>query len=90
MTVRGFTECQLRNTGQMWITGVQVSASSAAHLAYLLDRAGHSQPAQRLGIAIDRNVDDFGLLPGEDAQMLDVLDDPVDGLAALRKALLGR
>ena len=71
----------------MWIAGVQLSDSSAAHLAALLSRAGHSHPAQRLGIAIDRNVDEIALLPGDSARIIAVLHDPPADLERLREVL---
>jgi hypothetical protein len=72
----------------MWIAGASLSASSAALLALLLTRAGHSRLAQRLGIAVDRNVGHFELLPGERTQILAVLDDPPEALAELRSVLV--
>ena len=71
----------------MWMAGVSLSSNSAAVLALRLDQAGNSSLSQRLGIAIDRDVGSFALLPGERADVVDVLDDPPDGLRQLRNAL---
>lgn len=72
----------------MFIAGVSLSAGSAAFLALLLSRAGHSSLAQRIGIAVDRDVGHFALMPGDMTKLLDVLDDPPASLAELRSALL--
>jgi hypothetical protein len=71
----------------MWMAGVSLSASSAALLALRLSRAGHSGLAQRLGIAVDREVESFALLPGERADVLGVLGEAPTGLRDLRDAL---
>ena len=59
--------------------GVSLSASSAALLALRLSRAGHSSLSERLGIAVDRGVGSFALLPGERRDILGVLDDAPEG-----------
>jgi hypothetical protein len=74
----------------MFIAGISLSASSAALLALLLSRAGHSTLSQRIGLGVNRNVGHFRLLPGEGKQILSVLDDPPDGLRALRDRLADR
>jgi hypothetical protein len=82
-----FADWARRNTRVMWIAGVSLSASSAALLALRLSRAGHSSLSERLGIAVDRDVGTFALLPGEGRDILGVLDDAPDGLHELRDAL---
>jgi hypothetical protein len=73
----------------VFIAGVQLSDSCAAHLAVLLAQAEHRSPAQRIGIAIDRDVEHVGLLPGEAEMILSVLHDPPTGLEELRSVLSG-
>ena len=72
----------------MSIEGVSLSASSVALLALRLARAGHSTLAQRLGVAVDRNIEAISLLPGEKTKVLAVLDDAPDALRPLRDALV--
>ena len=74
----------------MFIAGVEVTASAAAALALLLERARHNDLAQRIGFAVDNGRRTIGLTSAEHTQALSVLDDPPAGLALLKEALQQR
>jgi len=58
----------------MVVAGVNISASAAARLALLLDRAGESGLAQRIGLAVDANSRGVGIRRDERGMVLAVLE----------------
>jgi hypothetical protein len=71
----------------MLISGVFVSASAVALLARSLQRAGHVELADDVGLAVDANWTELNLAPNEEDQILAVLDDCPVLLQPLRDAL---
>ena len=74
----------------MFIAGVEVTTSAAALLALLLERARHTELAQRIGFAVDNGRLSISLSPAQRSQALNVLNDPPEGLAPLKEALQRR
>jgi len=75
---------------EMVVAGVNISASAAARLALLLDRAGESGLAQRIGLAVDANSRGGGIRRDERGMVLAVLGNPPAELRVLREALTYR
>ena len=73
----------------MWVAGVEVPAGAVAELALLLERAGETGLAQRLGIAYDTDSKALVLHPGDGAAILAVLSDAPERLRRLRDVLAG-
>ena len=70
----------------MRVAGVKVSASAAAQLAYRLHEAGETDLAQRVGIAVDTNLD-VGVAVADRRLILRALEDCPDDLVELRELL---
>lgn len=73
---------------KMLVDGVELSASAAACLALLLERAHHHDLAQRVGLAVDANSAGVRIRRDEESTLLAVLEDPPAQLRELRDALL--
>jgi outer membrane biosynthesis protein TonB len=71
----------------MLVAGVEVSTDGVAELALLLERAGHRGLAQRVVIAVARNMPSVGIFASEYPLILSVLDDPPASLTELRATL---
>jgi hypothetical protein len=70
------------------IAGVELSAATAAELVVALERAGYTQLAQRIGIAVDRDVGRVTLLPGDRLRIVNALRDTPGELGEFRGVLL--
>ena len=71
----------------MFVAGVALSVGSVAWLAWQLNRAGHTDLATRVGLAVDANTDVVRLNRKDRGLILAVLDRSPNGLIALRDAL---
>jgi hypothetical protein len=68
-------------------SGVALSATAVAGLARCLQRAGHAELADDVGLAVDANRLELVLAPNEEVQILAALDDCPVLLRPLRDAL---
>jgi hypothetical protein len=71
----------------MLVAGVPLSASAIATLARCLQRDDHVQLAGDVGLALDAGRTELRLAPGEEDEILAVLDDCPAQLQGLRDAL---
>jgi hypothetical protein len=71
----------------MFVAGVALSVGSVAWLALQLNRAGHTDLATRVGLAVDANTDVVRLNRKDRGLILAVLDRCPNGLISLRDAL---
>jgi hypothetical protein len=69
------------------ISGVLLSATAVAVLARCLQRAGQTQLAGDVGLALDADWREIKLAPNEENTILSVLQDCPDLLQPLRDAL---
>jgi hypothetical protein len=69
------------------VSGVALSATAVAVLARCLQRAGHAELADDVGLAVDANWIELILAPNEEAQILAALHDCPLLLQPLRDAL---
>ena len=72
----------------MRVAGIQLTAAAAAHLVVLLNRAKYTALAQRLGRAVDADVEELPITSRDRRPILDVLAEHTKGpLATLRETL---
>lgn len=74
----------------MLIAGVALSVGAVAMLARRLDKAGHTELAMRIGLAVDSNRDEVSLSRSDQRLVVAVLERCPEGLRGLRDALLVR
>jgi hypothetical protein len=72
----------------MLIAGVALSVGAVAMLAPRLDKAGHTELAMRIGLAVDSNRDEVSLSRRDERLVVAVLDRCPESLRVLRDALL--
>jgi hypothetical protein len=63
-----------RNKDAVVIEGVTLSTAAVMELISRLQAAGHLELAQRIGIALDRDLPSLRLYPGDHELVLEVLD----------------
>ena len=74
----------------MLVAGVTLSAGAVAVLAGRMDKAGYTDLAMRIGLAVDANREEVALSRAEQRQVVGVLGPSANGLRELRDALRGR
>jgi hypothetical protein len=58
------------------IEGARLSSAAVADLVARLHGAGHFELAQRIGMALDRDLPTLRLYPGDRALILEVIEEP--------------